>query len=287
VKLTNKLNLPSAIVEAVANDGYTRGDADISVTQLIKSPRIVALEKEHAGEIVEDASDRIWSLMGQSIHTILERANRVGIAERRLSITVEGWKISGGMDLFDEDGILTDYKVTSAWSVKAGAKDEWIEQLNVYAEILRANGHPVKGLRVVAILRDWSKLEARRDPAYAQSQVAVFDLTLWDAPKAERFIRDRVTLHKQAQIDLPLCSKEDGWAKSDTFAVMKQGATRETRVYESEEEAHGHAAQNSALYVQKRPGESTRCISYCSVARFCAQFKAIQESKAEAEALAG
>src|SRR3954463_10849323 len=38
MKLTNRLGLPEPIVAAVANDGYSRGDADISVTSLLKPP---------------------------------------------------------------------------------------------------------------------------------------------------------------------------------------------------------------------------------------------------------
>jgi hypothetical protein len=31
MKMTNKLRLPDVIVDAVANDSYTKGEADISV----------------------------------------------------------------------------------------------------------------------------------------------------------------------------------------------------------------------------------------------------------------
>ena len=203
MKLTNRMNLPEAIVEAVRNDGYTKGDADISVTQLVAPPQKVALEREYADQITEDASDRIFSLIGQSIHTILERANRKGVSERRLSIMVEGWKISGAMDLYEEDGVLNDYKTTSAWSVKNGIKDEWLAQLNSYAHILRENGHEVRGLRVVALLRDWSKMEAARSPDYPQSQVAVMPVELWPAQIAAKYVRDRVILHQLARQSLP------------------------------------------------------------------------------------
>lgn len=279
MKITNFAGLPQAIVDAVSNDGYTRGDADISVTALISPPRKVALEALHGGEITEEAADRIWSLMGQSIHTILERANRKGIAERRLSITVEGWKISGGMDLYEEDGVLVDYKVTSAWSVKDGVKPEWTAQLNCYAEILRENGHPVKGLKIVAILRDWSKMEARRDPGYPQSQVATFQVQLWDSDKTKAFIRNRVILHQLARTELPLCTFEERWAKPDTFAVMKKGAKRATKVYDNEKEAEAHAKQDSALFVETRQGENVRCKNYCSVAKFCRQFQVLESAE--------
>lgn len=281
MKLTNRSNLPQAIVDAVRNDGYSKGDADISVTELIGPPRISALKREHADEIVEDASDRIWSLFGQAIHTILERANRQGIAERRLKMTVEDWVISGGMDLYQEDGALVDYKTTSAWSVKGGVKDEWTTQLNVYAEILRSNGHPVSGLKIVAILRDWSKLEARRDPAYPQRQVETYTVDLWPAEQAQKYVRERVILHKQARVKLPECSTEDRWAKPAKYALMKVGGKRAVKLYDTEAEARAHASVDPKnLRVEVRPGESTRCEAYCSVAQFCTQF---QQSKAASQ----
>jgi phosphoglycolate phosphatase-like HAD superfamily hydrolase len=274
MRLTNKMQLPAAIVEAVKNDGYTRGDADISVTQLVSPPQKVALEREYADQLVEDASDRIWSLMGQSIHTILERANRTGLAERRLSAVVEGWKVSGGMDLYDEDGVLVDYKTTSAWSARGGVKDEWLAQLNIYAHILRANGHPVKGLRVVAILRDWSKLEASRSADYPQSQVAVLPVEMWSPEVAEKYVRDRVILHKLARQSLPSCTGEERWQKAPVFALMKHGRKTAVKLYDNLADAEMHAKSDPAsLYVQTRAGESTRCRLYCSASKFCPQYQ--------------
>lgn len=279
MKLTNKLNLPQPIVDAVANDSYDKGSADISVTGLLKPPRIVALEGKHADELTEDASQRIWSLFGQAMHGVLERADNSGIAERRLSIEVEGWKISGQMDRYF-NGLVQDYKFVTAWKFKdGGVPEEYEQQMNCYAEILRRNGHEVRELEIVGILRDWSKLEAARDESYPQEQIVVRKVTLWPAEIAQKFISERVKLHQAARTVLPLCSQSERWGKPDTFAVTKQGASRATRVYEREEDAIAHAKQNAALYVEERKGENVRCKHYCPVASFCNQFKALDSSK--------
>lgn len=115
MKLTNKLGLPEAIVRAVANDSYEPGHGDMSITTLIDSPRIAVLSRQYREEIEEDAADRIFSLLGQSIHEILRRANSSGIVEKRLYADIEGWKISGQFDrieYFKDYGLLSDYKVT-------------------------------------------------------------------------------------------------------------------------------------------------------------------------------
>lgn len=277
MKLTNRMNLPQPLVDAVRNDGYSKGDADISVTRLIGPPRIAVLEERHAEEVTEDASERIFSLLGQVVHGILERSNSTGVAERRLFIEVEGWRVSGGMDAHYEHGLLQDYKFVTSYKFKdGGVPTEYEQQLNCYAEMLRQNGHTVNQLQIVGILRDWSKLEARRDETYPQAQVIVRDVVLWPQEQAQKFIRDRVILHQQARVELPICKADERWAKPDTWAVMKPGATRASRVYDNEAEALAHAAQTSGLYVKHRPGESVRCQAYCRVARFCSQFAAIE-----------
>jgi hypothetical protein len=273
MKLTNKLDLPQAIVDAVRNDGYTKGDATISVTGLLRPPRLAVLEKKHDAEIEEDAADRIWSLLGQAIHMIMERANRVGIAERRLSMEIEGWTVSGAQDLYDEAGALSDYKVSTVWKLIKGDMIEWERQLNMYAVLLRHHGYQVKKLQVIAILRDWSKGEADRDPLYPQAQVVNIDIKLWEPEVALRFMRDRVILHKQAQVRLPECSAEDRWARPNVWAVMKSGRKTAVKLYSNEDEARAHAGFDKDLTVVLRPGESVRCKSYCRVAKFCTQYQ--------------
>lgn len=274
MKITNRLNLPQPLVDAVANDPYHRGSADISVTSLLAPPRKIALDTAHEAELEEDASDRIWSLLGQSIHTILERADKTGATERRLSIQVEGWKVSGAMDRY-VDGLIQDYKCVTVWKFKDQTiPEEYEEQLNVYAEILRQNDYPVTKLEIVGILRDWSKLEAWRNPEYPQTQVVVRDVPLWSREMAQEFIRVRVVLHQQSRIRLPFCDQEERWQKPTQWAVQKPDAKRATKLYESEAEAKAHIMSDSKLVMVKRPGESTRCKAYCSALKFCSQGQA-------------
>jgi hypothetical protein len=62
---------------------------------------LVKPREEHADEIVIDASEMIFSLFGQAVHHILDRADDAGaIHERRLFTTQRGWKISGAFDRY-------------------------------------------------------------------------------------------------------------------------------------------------------------------------------------------
>ena len=281
MKLTNKMGLPDAIVQAVKNDGYSLGDADISVTGLLSPPQQRALKIKHAFELQEDASDRIWSLMGQAIHTILERANKTAIAERRLSCVINGWTVSGGMDLYDENGILTDYKTTSVWKVLNGDTDDWTHQLNCYAHILRANGHEVNKLQVIAILRDWSVNKSKEDSNYPQAQVVNISIDLWSAGRAEQFITNRVALH---QLETPPeCNEHDRWTRPEVYAVKKPGGVRALKLFNGKDAAAEFLKGIPNGFIETRPGENVRCESYCPVSQFCNQRKSFNSDTKPAE----
>jgi hypothetical protein len=63
MRLTNNYDLPPQFMRAITNPvlAYSKGDADMSVTQLLRSPRIVGLNEKHHHEIEEDISDRIYA----------------------------------------------------------------------------------------------------------------------------------------------------------------------------------------------------------------------------------
>ena len=83
MNLTNLLGLPDAFVAAVKNDPYT-GGGDISATKLIDSPQRRVLYGKYKDFVVEDVSDRVWAVMGQAVHTVLERAGTSALVEERL-----------------------------------------------------------------------------------------------------------------------------------------------------------------------------------------------------------
>jgi uncharacterized membrane protein len=85
---TNKHNMPAAIVAAVKADDYSRGNADYSVTDLLKPVRQLILERRHEDEIVEDVVERIWSMQGRVSHKIMETyAEANAFKEERLHWT--------------------------------------------------------------------------------------------------------------------------------------------------------------------------------------------------------
>lgn len=293
MRLTNKYNLPQPLVEAIANDGYNapRGPKSISITTIFKPPRIVALERRHDNTLETDAIDSIWSLLGQSVHTILERANKSDIVEKRYGVDFNGWHVNGQLDSYTlHDGLLRDWKTVSAWSVVHDSKTpDWTNQLNAYAWLLRRHGFTPRALQIVGIIRDWSKREAARNPDYPQKQVVTIDLPLLPDEVIESLIAERLALHDQAAEVLPDCTPADRWMKPAKYAVIKRGGKRAIKLFDHEADAQAwisaNAKPNEKLEIETRPSEAVRCKHYCAVgaAGLCDQWNNDPTNQPEVE----
>lgn len=306
MQVTNFLNLPKPVVEAVRRDAYDRGDADISVTELLSPPRQVALMRRHHDDLVIDAADQIYGLFGKIGHGLLEAANYEGVSEERLFAPVGGWTVSGRTDSAymekTERGnqwILDDYKFTSPWVVKifqAGGNDaegsrihEWFKQLNIYRWLWMKNGRDVVRCRLVLLMAGWSKLEAKRDRAYPQKQIMVVDVPLMNIHDVEAMVVERVKLHQLAQQTLDVdgqprlvrCTDDETWMRRGRVAVMKEGRKSALRVLDSVDEAGRWCVENGYAVtlitkgdlgkVELKPGISLveRPSEYVRCANYC------------------
>jgi len=165
MKLTNKYDLPQTLINLYEKQreeyAETKGDADVSVTQLIRSPRIDLLRKKHFAKIEEDISDRLWAILGTVIHRIMEDgADEEHIAEENLKTKVMGWTIKGGIDVVRTGNHVSilDYKFTKAYKYQKGDFLDWEEQMNLYALLLRiVKDLYVDSLEVVVFVRDFSQ----------------------------------------------------------------------------------------------------------------------------------
>ena len=280
MQITNKLNLPSVLVNAVEYYVYSRGDADISVTELISPIQQTRLKKLHEDEIVEDIADSIWRIIGSSVHGLLEKAAEYdnALIEERLYCELAGIKISGCADWFDGTTIQ-DYKVTSVFSVKGDIKPDWEKQLNCYKYLYEENGFKPERLQIVALLRDW-KTRMRYEEGLPNHPVVVLDVPVWDNAKA--WIEARALEHKKtwdAPPPYPECTAEERWYRGEKFAVMKNSNKRADKLFDDEEGANKYISEKKKdlkkkdkYTIVKREGENMRCAEYCSASPFCAQW---------------
>ena len=269
MRYTNRYNIDEAVAQAVANDQYEKV-GDISVTRLIRPPQITALETAHENELEMDVSDGLWMLLGQAVGDIIERGSSAGVQRQRLQMDVNGWQVSGEFDIWYEEGILKDYKVTSVWAFLLGAKLEWEQQLNLYRLLAVEHYYRVDRLAIAAILRDWNRNKTG-EHNYPPIPFVEREVPLWSIADAEEFMYLKVEEHMNTKVARQ-CSAEERWARSDQWATKKPGAKRATRLFTDKPMAE-FAAESQGLELEFRPGENVRCEGYCPVVRWCEQAK--------------
>jgi len=221
MKHVNRYGLPDVFVRAVENDPYDNGGSDFSASSISDPARKTALIAKHFHELEVDVSTRVASIIGQGAHHIAERAARpeLDICEERFfakfPVGDKIYKVSAQVDLYERDScVLYDWKTTKAYafSKKAGSgqKPEWITQLNVAAEILRRNSLEVRALKIIAMLKDWSKREAGSGSC-PHTEVVEVDIPLWSPQMATSYIENRILAHAMAKEILPECSVAETW----------------------------------------------------------------------------
>lgn len=291
-RITNNLNLPMPLVEAVKNDRYSPGKSDYTTSQLAGTPaRQFALKRIHWSQLSEDVADRIYSLSGQSKHSILERAAEFCeqyeyLAEKRFYIQRHGKTIGGQIDLYDKKTkTLYDWKEVGVYVSKAKMKDEWIAQGNINKLLCDENGYPVEKLVNIALYRDWKKsiAQTKKPDEYPQHQVEQFPLPIWTKEETEAFIEKRINDFESSKVELPECTDDERWYSDEKYALIKKGNKKATKLFDTEEEAKTHVEIFSLTNheIKHRPGVYKRCESYCIVSAFCEQFQKMKGQEDE------
>ena len=275
MKVTNRQNLPMALVNAVSVDRHNK-KGEYSATTLLKGACEQVLTSRHFDEIEVDASDSIWAVFGSAVHSIFENQKDETFKEERFEVPVSNSKVTGRVDSYDlKNEILVDWKTASIWKVTYQDFDDWKKQGLIYSWLMKQNGLTVKKCRFIALLKDHSKSKARIDASYPQSPVYIyeFDVTEKDLAEIETFIKEKVKQFEVAEtlVDEKLtpCSCEERWASPDKWAIMKTGRKTALKVCDSEEEAKELLPKLGGTEIQFRKGEDKKCNDYCPCADFC------------------
>lgn len=305
MKYTNKSRLPKSLKDAIEKNTYDLSQSNpnmYSITTILNPPKIKHLSLRHWGALTRDVSDSIWLLLGSSVHSVMERiSDKERFIEERMYIDTNTWDLvdkqnlksdvvylAGKPDLYDHtEEMVEDYKVTSVYKVLANNYKEWEEQLNCYAWLYKKLGFPVKSIRIVAILKDWSRAKAKRERNYPRTAAIPIKINLWSEEKQLNFMKERLALHlkyRQTPDDeIPPCSAEERWAKPDKWALKKEGRKTAVKLFDSEKEAQDIAIKSNLstsnmakseskrdfYFVEHRPAEDTRCLYFCDVCKFC------------------
>jgi hypothetical protein len=291
MKLTNKYDLPQTLINLYEKQreeyAETKGDADVSVTQLLRSPRIDLLRKKHFRNIEEDISDRLWAVLGTVIHRIMQDgADEEHIAEENLKTKVMGWTIKGGIDVVRKGNHVSilDYKFTKAYKYQKGDFLDWEEQMNLYALLLRiVKDLYVDNLEVVMFVRDFSQGLVDQQKNYPPASTVRIPIKLWTKEKQQTFLEKKIREHQDARRayewgeDLPLCTDRDRWLHPGTYVVRKKGAARATKVFEDDIKVAGDYKMSMKkpddYEVYLRQKAPARCAGdWCGVSKWCDQW---------------
>ena len=291
MKVTNKYNLPTAIVEALTSD-YQYKPYQFSVTTILSGIKSFLLAKRHQNEIEMDASDGINMLLGTAVHNIFEgKENEDELSEEYIKVKVNDlYFVSGRFDLYNiKTEEITDYKTCSVWKIKFKDYDDWKKQLLIYSWMLKKTGLKVKTAKITALIKDWKKNELKlaklKGEDYPETPIinVVFEFNDNDFEQIEKWIVERFNQIQNAELlsddDIPICSEEERWYTGDKYAVMKGANKRAIKVCDTEEEAEEFTKQDSSYWVQYRKGKNTKCEDYCNACQFCNYYKEYVEVK--------
>lgn len=314
--ITNRgdISLPLAVWLLHSDYDFIDEPNYISVTRLMKPLRHIILPARVPPEQREmDVEDFIAIAMGNSIHASIERAwlddakrslalerlgypkevhervrinptpkeaSQLGIIavymEQRSIKEINGYKLGGKFD-FASEGILQDFKSTSAYTWMYGGRDEehqlqgslyrWLNQDKITEDFIRIN----------YVFTDWQKATAMQNPKYPQKRVMHKDIPLLTIQETERWIINKLNLVNKywdaPEKDIPECTDEELWRsdpKYKYYADPTKTSGRSTKNFETLHDANKHLAGAGKGVVITVPGEVKRC-GYCEAFPICSQ----------------
>ena len=291
-----------ARVAEIERERYS-SSGDYSVTDLINPPRVVRLKKRHMDEAEQPLSSVIPSMMGTAIHEYFEKYLTMWVLkhkyqnytfEEQLEYDVSDRKISGRYDIRDGKH-LYDIKTAKVWKkIFDPEMIEWHQQQNLYSYLLHKNGTELDSINIVAVYKDWQEGNALRDRTYPQDQVVEHELSHWTREEQERFLLERLELHKACEDvedhELPLCSRSERWERFQggheiEFVIMKKStAKRAARVIKTSlEDAYAYARGMKGIttdsFIEVRYAVRKRCEKYCAINGFCSDYLAYDKAK--------
>jgi hypothetical protein len=184
---------------------------------------------------------------------------------------------------------IEDWKTASVWKVIYKDFEDWRMQGLIYAWLLKKSGLNVRHIRFVALLKDFSKTEAKRNPDYPQAPAFIYEFDVNDTWLADAEMR----AHKKAMAvienfeksddEIEPCTPEERWATPTKYAVMKEGRKTAVKVCATEEEAQSFIddleKDKDKHTIEVRPGIDKKCEDYCPCYKFCSYYKETHKSE--------
>lgn len=283
MRITNRLNLPQALVDACDVKPHNEPNT-VSATTLKSGVREILLTQRHWEEMEDDVSNRIWALFGTAVHALLEKEAPDTFVEEKFEQQIGKYKVTGRLDCYDmKQKIIFDYKTASTWKYKFADYSDWDFQGLVYAWLLKQAGLEVKECRFVMFFKDFSWTKASVEQGYPKSptEVHAFEVTDKKLAEIEEKIKAKIKeleeSEKLSDEELPLCSPSERWAKEGKLAVMKEGRKTAVKLFDENQQKDAElfikSMNDNKLYIEHREGSDGKCENYCGCCKFCSYYQ--------------
>jgi len=253
-----------------------------------------------------------------SVYTLPEPKEGISIAEQLSGC--EWYKldhvyVSCKIDVYDHiQECLEDYKGSSVYKAMRDCDPGWEAQVNCGGYGMRMIGFLVNKLRVVLLPGDW--MAAKRKEAERSAEVKGVTCTyppikvkeynsipVWSDAACLEYLRKRAALHVEANSlsddAIPPCTQDERWYKGDSWAIIKKGNQKATKMVKGEDFENAEDAKEAATillqqYIDKRKkktdeyvlefraGNDGRCngdVRYCHVCQWCNYWRDTYQNK--------
>lgn len=304
--ITNKTNIIKPLADAIKalyGNHPAPEEGTYFVTELLKGPKEVLLNRLHRDEVEKDLQQLIVPSMGTAKHKAIEniirsQENPNVITEQRFKVPVSvdtdfgtvTVYISGAVDLIyrDEKGDLyiIDWKecrLAKTDKARNGEEEDWKKQLFLYAWLLEHSGmkRPLSGA-IWAFPKDLTNRDFDfNDPSKWFAQPIVFDFS--DREYEQKVISEYLSKLKEIVNNVMMgdeprpCTPDEMWQKPPTYAVKKPDAKTASKVCSSVAEAisylQGKGWIGKGYMIYERPSEPTKCCDFCDAKVWCDQGK--------------
>lgn len=261
MRITNIHNVPEWVVkQLVPSEPRPLKPERMSVTWLIKPPRMRTLFIERFDEIVTDVSDYFNMWYGNLLDSAFDDEE---YAQNKMELEIDGITLVGKWDLL-ENNIIQDNKFTKVGQLNYGSTlKEWEAQLNCYSYLWEClNFERVDGLQNNLFYRDWSATKVGRENNYPKVAFETYKQSHWSFEQQKQYILERLRLHREEPLS---CPEDERWG---SFAVRTKDKKRADRVLKTREECEQWMRETGrGDYIESRDG--LRCQHFCSVRSVC------------------
>ena len=219
------LELP--ILYALLDKARTIDKKRFSVTEILKPPQVLALERMH--DYWTDPLDLVWSTFGTSWHSMIEgQRNRLRVGGFSLEsdnhfeipFEVDGQTVTihGTPDqYFWPTETLTDYKTLKYyWDIYYLQQGKWSDsnygwQVNMYR---RFRFPTCQHMQLVALVKDYNRKLREK---CGVSPIVKISVPMIEDAKVDEFVRARLRDHLIAEADITKareCTLEERWKDS-------------------------------------------------------------------------